>query len=75
MGTGDAFITMKEKQETTDAHLFVQTITQQAEEIGRLKEQHIRLIGHTHFTVGDVHLGVMRELSQFVRREIEAQRS
>lgn len=39
MGTGDAFITMKEKQETTDAHLFVQTITQQAEEIGRLKEQ------------------------------------
>jgi glucuronate isomerase len=37
--TGDAFITMKEKQETTDAHLFVQTITQQAEEIGRLKEQ------------------------------------
>lgn len=34
-----AFITMKEKQETTDAHLFVQTITQQAEEIGRLKEQ------------------------------------
>jgi hypothetical protein len=23
MGTGDAFITMKEKQETTDAHLFV----------------------------------------------------
>lgn len=29
----------KEKQETTDAHLFVQTITQQAEEIGRLKEQ------------------------------------
>ena len=30
---------MKEKQETTDAHLFVQTITQQAEEIGRLKEQ------------------------------------
>lgn len=39
MGTGDAFITMKEKQEATDAHLFVQTITQQAEEIGRLKEQ------------------------------------
>ena len=30
MGKGDAFITMKEKQETT---------TQQAEEIGRLKEQ------------------------------------
>ena len=39
---------------------------------GRLKEQHCRLIGHTHFTVGDVYLGVMRELSQFVRREIEA---
>ena len=64
MGTGDAFITMKEKQETTDAHLFVQTITQQAEEIGRLKEQ-IRQMNlekgkpaSDAYTSGDANVGV-----------------
>lgn len=37
MGTGDAFRSMEEAAPTTDAGLFIKTISQQAEEIGLLK--------------------------------------